>query len=146
MPKHRIRCALVALALTSAGLFAGAGIAGAVLVTTGSGSGLAGQTVDIALNVTSTTGLAIRSCQFTLSYNSNIVTATDVLEAGNLVGTAGWGDATFNVTSSGSNGKINFSHAGSTALTGSGVLLRVRFVINSAQLTANSTALTLSNF
>lgn len=117
----------------------------AVQLATGSGNGLAGQNVDIALTATSTTGHQIRSFQFDLTYNSNVVTATDVLEATTLVSTASWGDATFHVTTTGNTGRIRVSHAGTTALTGAGVLLRIRFLINPAQLASTSSALTLSN-
>jgi len=130
----------MALALAAALAVAGAGSAWAVTVTAGNGSGLAGQTVDIAINTTSTSGLNIRSLQFDLSYNAAYVTATDVLEAGDLVGTAGWGNATFNVT----NGKISVSHAGATALSGAGALLHVRFTL--IPINGGVSALTLSNF
>jgi hypothetical protein len=144
MPTLHTRRTLIAL-LTAAVLGAAAGPARAVQLATGSGSGLAGQAVDIALTATSTTGLNIKSFQFDLTYNANLVTATDVLEATTLVSTAGWGDATFNVTTTAGTGKIRVSHAGTTALTGAGVLLRIHFLINPAQLGAASTALTLSN-
>jgi len=136
----RRRRGWAALTLAAALAVAGAAPAAAVTVTAGTGSGLAGQTVDIAITTTSTSGLNIRSLQFDLTYNAAYVTATDVLEAGDLVGTAGWGNATFNVTS----GKISVSHAGSTALSGAGALLHVRFTL--LPLTGGTTALTLSNF
>jgi hypothetical protein len=117
----------------------------AVQVSTGSGSGLAGQTVDITLTSTATTGLGILSLQFDLTYNANLVTATDVLESGTLVGTAGWGEATFGVTTTGSSGRIRVSHAGTAALAGAGPLLRIRFLVDPAQFGATATSLTLSN-
>ena len=130
---------VLALALLAAGA---PRPADAVQVTTGAGSGLAGQTVDITLSTGNLTGLGIVSLQFDLTYFANRVTAVDVIEAGTSVGAAGWGDATFNVTS----GKITVSHAGTTPLTGSGPLLVIRFLVNPAQLAASSTPLTLSNF
>jgi uncharacterized protein YjdB len=70
-----------------------------------------------------------------------VVTATDVLEAGTLPGNAGWGDATFNVTS----GSIAVSHAGTTALSGSGPLVVIRFLVNPALLAGGSTTLSFQS-
>ena len=134
----RRACAGFALAL----MLAAAGRAHAVQVTTGSGSGVAGQTVDILLSTGNLTGLDIFSLQFDLSFNASVVTVTDVIEAGTAVGNAGWGDATFNVV----NGKLLVSGAGTSPLSGSGALLKIRFVVNPAQLTGASSALTLANF
>jgi len=142
MPNLRVRI-LVALAATA--VLAAAVPAHAIQLAAGNGAGLAGQTVDIALTATNTTGLNIRSFQFDLTYNSDRVTATDVRDSATLVNAAAWGAATFNVTTVGSTGRIRVSHAGTTALSGAGVLLRIRFVINPAQLTATSSGLTLSN-
>lgn len=138
---HRATVGWIAALAAAVTLFTAAPAA-AVQVTTGTGSGIAGQTVDITIGTGNLTGLGIQSFQFSLSYNANLVTATDVIEAGTAVGNAGWGDATFGVTS----GKISVSHAGTAALTGSGPLVIIRFLINPAQLSATSTALTLSNF
>ena len=143
MPNLRVS-AFTAL-LMVAGLAVAAGPARAVQLAAGNGAGLAGQTVDIALTATSTTGLNIKSFQFDLTYNSNLVTATDVRDSATLVNAAAWGPATFNVTTVGSTGRIRVSHAGTNSLSGAGVLVRIRFVINPAQLTATSAALTLSN-
>lgn len=128
---------VIALAVTAAPR-----VARAVQVATGTGSGIGGDLVDITLSTGNLTGLNIRSLQFSMSYNANYVTAVDVLESGTAVGAAGWGDATFNVTSS----AVSVSHAGSAALTGAGPLIRIRFLINPAQLNAANTTLTLSNF
>lgn len=118
----------------------------AVRVTASSGSGLAGQTVDIPITVTNVTGLGIRSVALDLTYSGNLVTATDVLEAGTLAGTAGWSNSAFEVDIvSGNQHRLRLATAGANALSGSGTMLIVRFLIHPAQLTATSTALTLSN-
>ncbi len=118
---------------------------GAVQVAVGSGSGLAGQTVDVALTVSNTTGLAIRSVQFDVTYNGNLVSAADVIEAGTLAGTAGWSDASFDVDIiSAPTRRLRVATAGTNALSGAGTLLLLRFVISPTQLTANSALLTLS--
>lgn len=141
----RTRVLTLAAALALAALAAGAGPARAVLVTAGSGSGLAGQTVDIAINTADVTGLNVLSLQFSLSYNNTVVTAVDVLTAGTLTSAAGWAAPAFNVTNVSSTGKIMVSDAGTTALTGAGTLVVVRFTLNPALLNGSSTGLTLSN-
>ena len=83
--------ALLAVILTASG-------AGAVQVSVSPGNGLAGQTVDININTSSLTGLNVRSLQFDLTYNPSVISVTDVVEATNLVGVAGWGDAAFHIT------------------------------------------------
>lgn len=114
--------------------------AAAVQISAGTGSGIAGDTVDVAIDVSDLTALGVVSYQFTLTYSSTRVTALDVLETGTL--SAGYGDATFNVTS----GQISVSHAGSSALTGSGTLLTIRFQINPTATTATSASLTFQDF
>ncbi len=132
--------ALLAVMLTVSG-------AGAVQVSPSPGSGLAGQTVDININTSTLTGLDVRSLQFDLTYNPNVIRATDVLEATNLVGNAGWGDAEFHITTNNINSAtLNVSAAGNTALTGSGALLRVRFVVNPTLLNGSNSNMALANF
>lgn len=140
-----LRSWALASALALAASAAGAGLAGAVALSFGTGSGSAGQTVDIDVNTASMTGLGVMSAQMSVSYNNTLVTAVDVLTTGTLTGTAGWNTPAFAVTNSGGTGKITFSSAGTTALTGAGALFKVRFVVNPAQLGASSSFLTLSN-
>lgn len=101
--------------------------------------------MDIDINTASLTGLNVLSAQMSLSYNNTLVTAIDVIPAGTLVGTAGWGQPTFAVTNVNSTGKISISSAGTTALSGAGAVFRVRFLINPAQLNSTATGLTLSS-
>src|SRR5437899_4068719 len=118
----------------------GAAPARAVTVTCGNGSGIGGQTVEITLGTDSVTGLGIVSLQFEITYNQNIVTPVGVSEAGTSTGAAAWGHATFGVTA----GKVHVSDAGTTALTGSGPLIKVQFQINPSQLNPTSTTLGLT--
>ncbi len=113
----------------------------AVRLTAGSGAGIAGQTVDIPITTTSITGAGVVSYQLEIQYNPLHVHATDVLEAGTLSGIAGWGDAVFHVTESGSTGKIRVSHAGTTALSGAGELVRLRFTIDPTILAGGGSSL-----
>ena len=120
--------------------------AAAVQVGIGAASGMAGQTVDVNITTSNLTGLNVRSFQFEVTYNANLITATDVIEAGTLVGSAGWGDAIFNVTANGSTGRIAVSHASANPLSGSGTLVQLRFLVNPAQLGASSSAMTMATF
>lgn len=141
-----MRTPLLIGALLALAVLGTAAPARAVRVTASNGSGLAGQTVDIPITVTDVTGLGIRSVAFDLTYSSNLISATDVIEAGTLAGSAGWSNAAFNVdVINGSQNRIRIATAGANALSGSGTMLFVRFVINPAQLTATSSPLTLSN-
>ncbi len=142
----RILRVALATALLPLAVMLAAGRAHAVLVSPGAANGLAGQTVDVNINTSNLTGLNVRSLQFELTYNPTMLTATDVLEAGNLVGNAGWGDAEYHLTSLSTTVKrIELSAAGNTPLTGSGALLRIRFLINPALINGGSSSLALSN-
>jgi uncharacterized protein YjdB len=107
--------------------------AAAVQITAGSGSGLPGTTVDITISTTDLTGLGVYAFQFSMSFTASRLTVVDVLEAGTL--TAGWGDATFHPGS----GTVSVSHAGVTALSGSGPLLTLRFQLDPAAPNSNNT-------
>ncbi len=141
MRPHRWAGRLVALALMLGGL-AAAGPLAAATVTCGTASGLAGQSVTVALTASDLTGLNVRSYEFDLFYNASVVTATGVTTAATLTGSAGWGTPTISVTS----GRIRIAGGGANALTGAGTLLNVTFLIDPAWLNGNYTGLTLANF
>ena len=143
MIKPRVAGPIAALVLVTA--LAVASPARAVLVTAGTGSGLAGQNVDIPITVDNTTGLGILSCQFDITYNPNVVTAIDVVQTGTLSATAGWQVPIFSVTSTGGVGRIRISDAGTTPLAGAGTLLVVRFTINPALINGSGTGLGVAN-
>jgi len=124
-------------------LVMGATPAGAVAITAGSATGvLAGQTVDIDITTDDLTGLGVVSYQFTMTFNGTHFSVVDVLEAGTLTGAAGWGDATFNPGT----GSVTVTHAGTTALSGAGTLLKLRFQVNPASTSGASTTLAWQNF
>ncbi len=142
----RIHRVALATASTLLAMLLVASSADAVQVSPSAGNGLAGQTVDISINTSSLTGLGVRSLQLDLAYNPSVITVTDVVEAGNLVGVAGWGDAEFHITTNNANSAtLNLSAAGNAALTGSGAMLRVRFLVNPALLNGSNSSLILSN-
>ncbi|MFN8587567.1 MAG: Ig-like domain-containing protein [Candidatus Eisenbacteria bacterium] len=142
---HRIRALTLGVMLALAASAAGAGTARAVALSMASASGQAGQTVDVDVNTASMTGLGVLSAQFTVTYNANFLTATDVITTGTLAAAAGWAAPAFNVTAQASTGRITVSAAGTTALSGAGSLLKIRFVVNPAQLTGTSSSLTLGS-
>jgi hypothetical protein len=129
------------LGVAFAVLALGAAPAGAVQVTCGSTSGLAGQTVEVAINTASLTGLHVRSFQFVITYPPTVVTPVSVSETGTLAGAAAWNNATFGVTS----GRIAVSDAGATELTGSGALIKIQFQINPSQLAGTTATLTMAS-
>ena len=142
----RLAAAVTALAL--AVVTASAGPVSAIAVAVGTGSGIAGQTVDIDMNVaTSLTGLGVKSLQYQISYDPRYVTPTAIITAGTLTGTAAWTTPTLGISPiSIYQSILGVSAAGTTALAGSGSMLKMRFLLNPAQLTAVGVGLTLSNF
>ena len=143
---RRLRASILGAGMVLAALAAGALPAHAVAVSTGTGSGMAGQTVDIDINTASLNGLNVTSLQFALNYNNTVVTAVDVITPGSMTATAGWSAPAFYVSNSGSTGTIHVTDAGSTALTGAGSLLKVRFLVNPAQLNTSSSGLAFASF
>jgi Bacterial Ig-like domain (group 2)/Cohesin domain len=119
-----------------------AGPAAAVTVTCGTGSGIAGQTINVALTSADLTALGVKSYQFAVGYNPAEVTATGVVTTGTLTGTAAWSAPTVNVTS----GLMQVSAAGTTALTGAGTLLQLSFTLNPLLLNGGGTTLALQSF
>src|SRR5262245_60744061 len=95
--------------------------AAAVSVAVGSGSGIAGQNVDIAITTGSVSN--VYSWQFDIQYNLNLVTAISIIQTGTLTGTAGWDPAQMNVTSVSGNGHVTVSNAGTTPISGTGTLV-----------------------
>lgn len=127
-------------ALTNLGPLA-ASPAGAVTVSAGSGSGIAGETIDIAISTTDLSGQGVLSYELAVLYDPNLVTAVDALETGTLPASAGWGGATFHVTP----GRITVTHAGSTALSGAGSLITIRFQASASALSGGFTTLELED-
>ncbi len=119
-----------------------AGPASAVTITCGSGSGLAGQTVSISITSSDLTGLNVTSYQFVLSYDPNQVTATGVDVSGTLTAAAGWSTPTFAVLP----GRISVSAAGTGALSGSGTLLKLDFLLNPALVNGGGSGLNWQSF
>ncbi len=79
-----------------------------------------GQMLDLPIYTTSVNGLGITSGQLAVTYNQNLWTATGTVQAGTML--ASFAVPEFVVTP----GKITISFAGSTALSGSGILIYVR--------------------
>lgn len=139
--RTRILAGLGPACLLGLVLLGAAGAASAATLTVGTANGLAGQTVTVNLTSSDLTGLGVKSYEFDVGYTASVVTAIGITTTGTMTATAGWATPTFNVTS----GHIRVSAAGTTALTGSGTLLKLRFTIDPQWLNGNSTSLTLSN-
>ena len=94
-------------------------------------------TFNLPIYITDVTGLGITSSQFTMTFNSSILQALNVVNAGTM--TSSWSSPAYNI----SGGRIDVAMAGSQSLSGAGVLVYVQFkVLPSA---SGSTVLTLSN-
>lgn len=87
--------------------------------------------------VSDVTSLGVLSSQFTLSFSSSHLQAMDVVQAGSM--TAAWSQPIFSIVA----GQINVALAGSQALTGSGVLVYVRFRVQGGA--SGSSNVTFSN-
>jgi hypothetical protein len=83
------------------------------------------STVEIPMIVTNTTGLGILACQFTVTFDNTIVVPASpyIITTGTLSGTAGW---TF-AANPNNPGQLVVACAGSNVLSGSGVLLKLKF-------------------
>jgi hypothetical protein len=89
---------------------------------------LTGQIFDLPVYTTDVTSLGIMSGEFTLTWSSGYMQVLDVLEAGTMV--ESWGDVTYNNTQP---GQLDVSFAGTTPLSGAGILMILR-----CQITAPS--------
>ena len=123
------------------GVLLGAGTARAATLTCGTASAIAGQDVTVNLTSSDLTGLGVVSYQFDVTYNSTVVTATGVQTTGTMTATAGWATPQFSVIS----GRLRVSAAGTTPLTGAGVLLKLTFHLDPSWINGNSTGLILAN-
>ena len=97
-----------------------------------------GQTVMIPVYSSNLNGLNVLSGQFTLSFNGNILTPISIITTGTL--TQSFANPTFSYPSS---GQMNISFAGSSSISGSGILFYINFQITSVN--SGGTSLTLSN-
>ena len=84
-----------------------------------------GQTLDLPIYTTDLTGLGVISGQFTVTFDNSKWTVQSVLEAGTLLAPVS------PVTYSVGPGSVSVSFAGTTPLTGSGVLLYLRLKASS---------------
>ena len=92
---------------------------------------------NVPIYISDVSSLGILSSQLTLTFNSSHLQAMDVVNAGTM--TAGWSQPVKNIVS----GQIDIALAGSQALTGSGVLVYVRFKVQGGA--SGSSNITLSN-
>lgn len=90
-------------------------------------SALQGTTVDIPITTTSLTGLGIVGGNIKITYNQNILTLTGYNQAGTLL--SGYSNIVLNPSTP---GVVNLAFAGTTAVSGSGVLLYLRFTVSTS--------------
>ncbi len=93
-------------------------------------SGARGNKITLPVYVdTSLTGKGVEAYQIQLSYNSTYMSVDSVISTGTLSQTLG--PVSYNISIP---GMVSIASAGSTALTGTGVLIYVRFILNAAGL------------
>ncbi len=92
---------------------------------------------NLPINVSDVSSLGVLASQFTLSFNSSHLQAMDVIPAGSM--TAGWSQPVFSIVA----GQISIALAGSQPLSGSGVLVYVRFRVQGGA--SGSSNITFSN-
>lgn len=97
------------------------------------------QTLEFNLPIymSDVTGLGIIAGQFSLTYNANLLQAIDVMTAGSATST--WSAPSFQASS----GRIDIALAGTQPLSGSGVLVYVRFRVGATA--SGSTTVAFSN-
>jgi PKD repeat protein len=88
-------------------------------------SQLPGTDIDIPINSTDLTGLSIVSGNFTVSYYENALTPVGIIQAGTLL--ESFPAPAYNQSIP---GKVTFAFAGATPISGSGVLIYLRFHIS----------------
>lgn len=84
-----------------------------------------GGTIEIPVNTTSLTGLGILAGNIDLTFNGNILTPTGINTSGTLL--SGYSNVIMNANVT---GKVDIAFAGTTPLTGSGVLMYLQFDIS----------------
>ena len=94
--------------------------------------------IDVPVNTTSLDGLNITSGNFSLSVDTNIMRPVGVVQTGTILDS--YGSPSINIDSE---GVISIGFAGSTALSGSGTLLYVRYRISA--INSGSTNILISN-
>jgi uncharacterized protein YjdB len=82
---------------------------------------LSGQIVQLPVYVTDVTGLGILSGEFSLTWTSYQLEILDILEAGTLL--ESWGDVTYLAQP----GRLDMSFAGTSPLSGAGILMMLRY-------------------
>jgi Bacterial Ig-like domain (group 2)/FlgD Ig-like domain/Cohesin domain len=113
------------------------GPARAVTLDIGNGAGTVGDTVLVAITTTDLTGLGVYSYELAVTWSASYATAIGAPVTGTV--SSPWGAATVNATP----GRIEIAAAGAVALTGSGNLITLEFVLGPS---AGTITLTFSEF
>ena len=103
---------------------------------------LAGSSIEIPVFVSNVTGFDIISCQFVVTFDNTVIVPADpyTITTGTLCGTASWSV----LGNPNTPGQITIGGFGSTALSGSGILLKVKF--NIIGTVGDQSALTFTSF
>ena len=100
-----------------------------------------GDTITIPVNTEDLTGLGVLSAEFTLSYDSTIITGFDVDTSGTLLSGTDW-TWEYNVTP----GQLSVAMAGTDILAGGGTLINLIFVVSPSAQSGQESPLHFENF
>jgi hypothetical protein len=109
----------------------------AVRLDVGDGSGTVGDTVTVGITTTSLTGLNVYAYELRVTWTANRASVVGAPEQSTL--TSAWGPVTLNPGA----GEVRVAAAGETPLSGSGVLINLRFALGPS---SGSTTLTFADF
>ena len=99
-----------------------------------------GKTFRLPVKVSNLSGLGVYSIDFTLVYDTSVLTAQNAQTSGSL--TAPWGTPTYNI----SGGQIQVGMGGTSALSGSGDLIYINFKVNNGVAVGKTSTLTFTKF
>jgi hypothetical protein len=105
----------------------------ALKLTAGNETGTEGNTVLVPMTITDPSAFGVKSAEFALTYNENVLTAIGTSDAGTIAEAAGWSGSVYNV----SNGRIDVSMAGTADLAGPGILVYLEFLIDDISYSSN---------
>jgi hypothetical protein len=84
-----------------------------------------GTNIEVPINVGDLTGKNIYAFQFKVTFNSSILNVTDIVTSGTLSGSSGWSA----LPNTSTPGEIVVGGFGASPLTGSGVLIKIKFSV-----------------
>lgn len=117
----------------------GRGVQLGVAVSVPDTSAAPGESFSLPVYIGDTTGKGIIYAKIVVTYDPNILTATNANIEGTITQSAGWGAPTYNTLT----GQIKIALAGAYPLSGSGKLLNIEFTVSPSASSGQTSPLTL---